>query len=201
MEAVIYGHGAHGKDVQEILEANGHAVVGWLDDAAVREPGILAGARFYSGVNDPHARMQTIDAYQTGPAVLHPTAYCLDRQYLDEGCIVAAGAALSNGVVLGRHVHVGATSTLVRCEVGDYTTIGPGVDIGGDVKIGKRVFIGIGARISNLLSIGDGAVIGAGAVVLSDVPAGATAVGVPARLVGRPVLPTMDRTWLQRGAS
>jgi serine O-acetyltransferase len=47
-------------------------------------------------------------------------------------------------------------------------------------RIGNDVIIGAGARILGRVTIGDGASIGANAVVLSDVPAGATAVGVPA---------------------
>ncbi len=51
--------------------------------------------------------------------------------------------------------------------------------------IGNRVTIYAGAKVIGPVSIGDDAVIGANAVVLSDVPAGALAVGVPARLIDR----------------
>jgi serine O-acetyltransferase len=50
-------------------------------------------------------------------------------------------------------------------------------------SIGNDVFIGAGARILGGISVGDGAVVGANAVVIEDVPAGATVVGVPARIV------------------
>lgn len=52
-------------------------------------------------------------------------------------------------------------------------------------KIGKRVFIGAGACILGSVNIGDDAVIGANAVVIKDVPEGATAVGVPAIIIDR----------------
>jgi serine O-acetyltransferase len=52
-------------------------------------------------------------------------------------------------------------------------------------EIGDRVFIGAGARVLGGIRIGDDAVIGANAVVLEDVPAGTTVVGVPARPVVR----------------
>jgi serine O-acetyltransferase len=49
--------------------------------------------------------------------------------------------------------------------------------------IGDNVFIGAGARVLGAIHVGDGAQIGANAVIISDVPAGATAVGVPARIL------------------
>lgn len=57
------------------------------------------------------------------------------------------------------------------------------VTITANVKIGGHVEIGAGAKILNGVTIGDYAKIGANAVVLCDVPEGATAVGVPARII------------------
>ncbi len=53
------------------------------------------------------------------------------------------------------------------------------------VRIGDRVWIGTRAVVLKGVTIGDGAVVAAGAVVTSDVPAGAVVAGVPARVVGR----------------
>jgi serine O-acetyltransferase len=50
--------------------------------------------------------------------------------------------------------------------------------------IGSRVYIGTGAKVLGGIHIGDDARIGANAVVLADVPAGATAVGIPAKVIG-----------------
>ena len=52
------------------------------------------------------------------------------------------------------------------------------------ITIGKEVWIGRGVTPLGGVNIGDGATVGANAVVIDDVPGGATAVGVPARLVG-----------------
>lgn len=58
--------------------------------------------------------------------------------------------------------------------------------------IGDNVFIGAGARVLGGIEIGDGAMIGANAVVIKDIPATATAVGVPARLLGKKVVPSVE---------
>lgn len=68
------------------------------------------------------------------------------------------------------------------CEIFQGVTIG--VDVGGAPTLGNRVKVFPGAQVFGGIQVGDGAKIGAGAVVHRDVPAGATAVGVPpARII------------------
>jgi serine O-acetyltransferase len=78
------------------------------------------------------------------------------------------------GVVLGGDTRVGERVVFLGSN-----TVGT-ADLVGFPRIGNDVVIGAGARIFGPVHIGDGAFISANAVVLSDVPAGATAVGVPA---------------------
>lgn len=58
-----------------------------------------------------------------------------------------------------------------------------GINKGGTPVIGENVYIGAKATIIGPVKIGNGARIGAGAVVITDIPAGSTAVGVPAKVV------------------
>lgn len=78
------------------------------------------------------------------------------------------------GIVIGGDTRVGDRVLFLG-----NITIGS-VNCGGYPRIGNDVVIGAGARILGAVTIGDGASIGANAVVLCDVPAGAAAVGVPA---------------------
>jgi serine O-acetyltransferase len=59
-----------------------------------------------------------------------------------------------------------------------------GAEKGQSPEVGDNVFIGAGARIIGAVHVGKGAKVGANAVVVDDVPAGATVVGIPARVVG-----------------
>lgn len=118
---------------------------------------------------------------------IHPAAKIGKNVFIDHGM----------GVVIGE-----------TSEVGDGTTIFQGVTLGGTGKeagkrhptIGRNVVLGVGASILGGVTVGDGSYIGAGAVVLKDVPPNATAVGVPARMVkmaGRRVIgATLDHTSL-----
>jgi len=101
---------------------------------------------------------------------IHPGAEIGQRFFIDHGM----------GVV------VGETS-----KVGDDVTLYQGVTLGGtSLEKGKRhptigdgVIIGSGAQVLGPLNVGNGARIGANAVVLQDVPQGATMVGIPAKIV------------------
>jgi serine O-acetyltransferase len=86
--------------------------------------------------------------------------------------------------------HQGAVVIHGCAKIGDGCIIRQGVTIGNRTldkpleapTLGKNVNVGAGAKILGGLTIGDDAVIGANAVVLKDVPAGALAVGVPATI-------------------
>lgn len=84
-----------------------------------------------------------------------------------------------NGIV----VHPGAVIG-VNCLLMQQTTLGVREGVSGSPVLGGHVDVGAGAKILGPVKIGDHARIGANAVVLADAPAGAVAVGVPARLLG-----------------
>jgi serine O-acetyltransferase len=101
-------------------------------------------------------------------------------------CIIGRGAEFGPGFVL---IH--ATGVVINGRVtgGENVFIEHQVTIGAERRrspvIGNHVFIGAGAKIIGEVTVGDHSRIGANAVVLEDVPAYATVVGIPARVVRR----------------
>lgn len=106
------------------------------------------------------------------------------RVFINRGGYIAAHQSVTIGAdcLIGEYVsihdanhdYLGAGATLAARG---FTTA--------PVTIGSNVWIGAKATVLPGVTIGDGAVVGAGAVVTKDVPAGAVAVGVPARIVSQ----------------
>ena len=86
------------------------------------------------------------------------------------------------GVVIHRRSVIGE-----NCEISHQVTIGGRGGFHEVPVIGNDVFIGAGAKVLGPITVGDGAIIGANAVVLTDVPAHSVAVGIPARVIKRNV--------------
>lgn len=99
-------------------------------------------------------------------------------------CVIGRGADFKEGFVLVHSLGV-VINTSVRggknVVIEHQVTIG--AEKGESPVLGDNVFIGAGARIIGAVRVGNGAKVGANAVVLDDVPEGATAVGVPAKVV------------------
>lgn len=103
---------------------------------------------------------------------IHPGATIGKRLFIDHGM----------GVIIGE-----------TCEIGDDVTLYQGVTLGGTGKeqgkrhptIGNNVLISTGAKVLGSFKIGDNSRIGAGSVVLEEVPPGSTVIGVPGRIVRR----------------
>src|SRR5687767_1499878 len=101
---------------------------------------------------------------------IHPGASIGRRFFIDHGM----------GVVIGE-----------TAEIGDDCTLYHGVTLGGTSwnkgkrhpTLGNGVVVGAGAKILGPITVGAGAKVGSNAVVVKEVPAGATAIGIPARLV------------------
>jgi serine O-acetyltransferase len=107
----------------------------------------------------------------------------------------ATGIEIHPGAVIGRRVFIDHGMGVVigeTAEVGDGCTIYQGVTLGGTSlyrgakrhpTLGADVVVGTGAKVLGGFIVGDGAKIGSNAVVVKEVPAGATVVGIPGRIV------------------
>ncbi|MEI6796122.1 MAG: serine O-acetyltransferase, partial [Methanomassiliicoccales archaeon] len=105
------------------------------------------------------------------------------------GCDIHPGATIGNGFFIDHAIGVIIGETAI---IGDDVSIYQGVTLGGVSSVGKRhptigdcVTIGTGATILGNINIGDHVKVGAGSVVVKDVPPHSTVVGIPGKVVKR----------------
>lgn len=203
---VIVGAGGHGREVLDVIEAMNadeavYEFLGFLDDGPVDDAllgrrnvaviGLVADlatadAEYLVAVGSPSVRRR-IDAMASALGVpaavaVHPAATVGSDVELGPGSVLNAGARLTTNVVLGRHVHLNVNATVSHdCRLGDYVTLNPGARACGNVTLGEGVTLGAGATVIHGRAVGAWTTVGAGAVVVRDLAAHVTAVGVPAR--------------------
>lgn len=120
-------------------------------------------------------------------AGLAPLAMCFNKlNVVFGGCVIGRGASFGPGFVLIHSMGV-VINSAVRggrgVKIEHLVTIG--AEKCGAPVLGDDVFVGAGAKILGAVRVGSRVKIGANAVVVDDIPDGATAVGVPARVVKR----------------
>ena len=179
------------------------AAIVFIDDVSFDGQNVLSFSEFLAL---PHPRKEVVIAISDSQARERLAAKCrisgigfckvraisaveLDRVKIGEGGILCGFTTLTSNIQIGRHFHANLYSYVAHdCLIGDFVTFAPNVHCNGNVHIGDHAYIGAGAilkqgRPDAPLHIGRSAIVGMGAVVTKNVPAGATVVGNPARII------------------
>jgi sugar O-acyltransferase (sialic acid O-acetyltransferase NeuD family) len=115
-------------------------------------------------------------------SAIHPTVVMTDFVTLGEGIVICAGCILTNQITIGNHTIINLDVTIGHDTIiEDFCTLSPGVHISGRNRIREGVSIGTGAVTIQGITIGRWSIIGAGAVVVKDIPDKVVAVGIPAK--------------------
>ncbi len=116
--------------------------------------------------------------------LIDPSVIMSDRIQIGEGCILCAGTILTVDITIGNHVIMNLDCTVGHDSViENYVTIYPGANISGNVRIGEGAELGTGMQIIQGKKVGKRSIVGAGAIVVHDIPEKCTAVGIPAKPV------------------
>lgn len=204
-DIVIIGAGGFGREVAWLIEDINKVekewnIVGFVDDDESIQGNEINGYRVVGNVEwlkkqeinvvnaigDPIIKKKVMvrleDSKNIYPILIHPNVIYSDKVEIGEGSIICAGNIITVNIEIGTHVIVNLDCTIGHDAVlGDYTTVLPSVNISGFVKIEECVNIGTGSVIIQGASIGKNTVVGAGAVVVKDLPGNCTAVGAPAK--------------------
>ncbi len=192
MRLVVVGEGGHGRVVVEAAAAAGFQVVAQASAAGAAEVRALLERNGTSalavavGDNSVRANISAwaISAGAQLPVVVHPFSHVAPTAMIEAGSVILAGAVVGPGVRIGRGCIVNARAGVDHgCVLEDFAAVAPGATLGGDVHVGERSWIGLGASILEGRRIGADVVVGAGAVVVDDIPPLVVAFGVPCRVV------------------
>jgi sugar O-acyltransferase (sialic acid O-acetyltransferase NeuD family) len=205
---VIGGCGGHANDVLSVIDAINQRspsfdVVGYLDDNPnandyrLRSRGIRRlddgetaarmGALLVMGIGYPLPRSEMarrlLSVLEPAPALIHPLVTASHDVVIANGSVVFEQVAIGPMSVIGDFAMIGRSVVIGHdCLVRGYATLMPGAVLSGGVVVGNGALVGANATVLEDRSVGNWSRVGAGAVLIRDVPDGRTAIGVPAVL-------------------
>src|SRR5690554_644353 len=198
----MLGASGHGKVLADIAELTGWEEIDFYDDAWPQVE--VNGAWNVLGVTDTlidkvsdyegvivaignnsirYEKLKQLKEVGAKIATLiHPSAVISQYSSIDEGSVVVAGAVVNPYTTIGMGAIINTSSSVGHdCSLGDGVHICPGARLAGGANIEDLCWIGLGSSVRQLVTVGAASVVGAGAVVVSDVPKGSTVVGIPAK--------------------
>ncbi|MEQ1737068.1 MAG: acetyltransferase [Rhodoglobus sp.] len=208
---IVLGAGGNCRDIVDAMldvnRASSSPVfepLGYLDDDPAKLGAVFGGvpvlgplaswtehadASFVNGVNGVELTARTGQILgdlgipsERWTNVIHPSAVVSTMATLGTDVVLLANVTVNSDARIGDHVMVLPNSVISHDDViDDHCYLTPGVVLAGYVHLEQGVYIGAGASVRHRVTVGAGAVVGMGSVVLTDVPAGSTVAGNPAR--------------------
>ena len=204
---LIIGAGSVGKFIAYNLNQfiQSFEVIGFLDDDASKHNTIIAGfpvlgavekVQEFSekgiaivwGIAFPSIKKKLFDQYQNlsfdFPNFIAKDAWVSEAVTFGKGCIVYPGTAINYETVIGDFVVINMNCSLGHnCSIQSFSSLAPGVNLGGNTKIGNCVEMGIGSSTVQGITIDDNAIIGGQAMVVSNISNADVVVGIPAKSI------------------
>ena len=165
---------------------NGYSVIGGIDEINELNDNIA----LVVAVGNPKTKKKIIEKIYNHkidyPVLIHPSVIIENSRFVEigEGSIICAGNILTTNIILGKHVLLNLSCTIGHeVNICDYSSFMPSCNISGEVFIGECSYWGTASKVINQKKIGNNTVVGAGSLLIHDVPDNATVVGVPARIL------------------
>lgn len=208
LKVLLVGSSRHASVLVDAIERSGeYKITGYLDDTQKRGV-VRRGYPILGGIEDAaeifaeHSAGNVVMAIGdnwsrrkiclsliakfpkvTFPVVKHPSAVIAATAEIGRGVAILAGSHVGPGSRIGDFCIINTGSSVDHdCTMHNFSSVAPGVFMGGLVQIGECSAIGVGASISDRISVGKHVVIGTGSAVVRDIPDLVVAYGNPARV-------------------
>ncbi len=205
-DLVVIGAGGHGRETLWAAKATDQwNILGFVDDDKTTHGQTLCGYsvlgdfdwlgrqdldQVYAvcGIGKPKLRKQIAERGRAiglnFSTIVHPTALMADQVGIGEGTVVAAYAIVTPGARIGNHVFINLNCTVSHDTVlEDYVNLAPACNISGNVLLKQGVHFGTNVSVIPGITVGEWTRIGAGSVIIRDIPANTVAVGAPAKVI------------------
>jgi len=208
MKSVIIGAGTYGEVYLAYLQEAGVDIVGFLDDnkdlhgSLVKGVRVLGGTDLLSSLRDTYQveavycpignnklRVRFLSlanqlGYQT-PNYIHPSAIISPSVVIGKGVYVLLNTSIMPYVTIQDYVMISMNVNIAHHSVlEEGTFISTGVNFGASIVAHKYSYVGISATImTGIKNLGEDCLVGAGAVIIKDVPDKAVVAGVPAKVL------------------
>ncbi|MDT0558736.1 NeuD/PglB/VioB family sugar acetyltransferase [Ichthyenterobacterium sp. W332] len=206
---LIYGASGHSKMIVDIIHKNkSHNIIGYIDTyKSIGEE--LSGYKILGnldnllelqkthnvshiviGVGENSTRLKVwqkikdISPNISFESIIHPSAILAENIDVPEGSVIMAGAIVNIDATIGKFCVLNTNSSLGHDSImKDFSSIAPGVAVGGNVEIGYCSALCLKSGVIQNITIGDYSVIASGALVVKDIGDYKLAKGVPANII------------------
>ena len=208
----VFGIGGYGREVMPLVQGiakRSKSEVVFVVDASYKIEDEVNGVPVYSfdefikanydskyvsvAVADPTSRRDISEKLLCNNIelldVISDNVVLLAENKIAEGVVLSPFVTITSNCNIGRGFHANLYSYVGHdCIIGDYVTVSPGGKCSGYVGIEDNVFVGTGVIIrpgttKKPLTIGENSILGMGAVITKNVPAGSTVVGNPGKII------------------
>ena len=142
---------------------------------------------FHIAVSDPVAKMRFIKIFSKdfkSPVLMHPSAIISSSAKIDYGCLINPFVYIGPNTIIEKGCFIHSFVNIDHdCHIGECVNIAPGAVLAGRVKIGHATSVYTQATIIPDIKIGNYATIGAGAIVLKNIPDKHIVAGNPAKRI------------------
>ncbi len=205
----IFGAGGQGREVLQLIHQINQSreqqwqCIGWFDDG-IEKGSIIEGLPVLGGMKElnnwpeelavamavawPATKRKICHLFANNklsfPTLIHPEVrFDKNEVNIGQGTIITQGCRFTVNITIGQFVLLNLSCIVTHdVVIEDYCSIMPSVNLSGAVVLEEAVYVGTGSQIIQLLTIGKNSIIGAGSVVVRDIPANCTAFGVPAKV-------------------
>lgn len=195
-KVILQGGGGHARVVLDVLLGQGIVVPAVIDSKfsgdllgvpriTEYDPSFEPGAAIVVAIGDNSTRKRVADLTKHAFAnAIHSSAIISRFAQIGVGNMILHGSIVQAQTTIGNHVIINTGAQIDHdCVIEDFAHIAPGVVLCGTVKVGEGTLIGARAIVIPGKKIGKWVTIGAGSVVVKDIPDYAVAVGNPARVI------------------